>query len=102
MLFALSESVQKSPDNTPVLSSNHYSFLFGPHRFVICSNGILSQFGRCPTGQVFEPAIANCMDIGRAVRRDCSNNQRGGKTAAIQRYCRAALDKLTSIGLTPR
>merc|ERR1711872_77127 len=72
------------------------------HRFVICSNGQLSQFGQCPTGQVFEPAISNCMDIGRASRRDCSDNQRGGRTAAIQRYCRQALDKLTSHGLTPR
>jgi len=72
------------------------------HRFVICSNGQLSQFGRCPTGQVFEPAISNCIDIGRAVRRDCSGNQRGGRTAAIQRYCRQALDKLTSHGKTPR
>merc|ERR1711862_383721 len=38
------------------------------HRFVICSNGQLSQFGQCPTGQVFEPAIANCIDIGRSVQ----------------------------------
>merc|ERR1719312_1238006 len=45
------------------------------HRFVICSNGQLSQFGQCPVGQIFDPVIANCIEIGRAQRRDCSSQK---------------------------
>ena len=81
-----------------IICSKTVSFSLG--RFVICSNGQLSQFGKCPVGQVFDPAIANCIDIGRAQRRDCSR-QKGGKTAAIQRYCRASLERLTTMGQVP-